>query len=190
MKSWFYDKELSPRQRVEVDRIWRKRIPLIRYFLDEGMALTELCERWRLPESRLMDALRASDYGKRGRGRRSEFCLLTDEQRWLKGRLSAKGVCPDERNRIIENLFLPVNCPIFNIKLTYGGRKDHSATLDQIEPGGGYFLENIQVISFRANRIKNNAAPDELRILAEHMAVKKKGPPHKVFGVLISEADE
>jgi len=68
---------------------------------------------------------------------------------------------------------LPLYCPIVpDIKLVYGygrGRQrqsDASATLDRIDNATGYVRDNVLIISWRGNRLKNNSTPGELRQLA------------------------
>lgn len=70
---------------------------------------------------------------------------------------------------------LPEQCPILGIPLDYTNtgvrNKDSAASLDRINPRYGYIAGNVQVISLRANRIKNDATPEELRRIADYMAV-------------------
>lgn len=64
---------------------------------------------------------------------------------------------------------IPSHCPILGIELFCGEGKatDNSPTLDCIIPERGYTSSNVQVISQRANRIKNDATPEELWRVAE-----------------------
>lgn len=68
-----------------------------------------------------------------------------------------------------EDITLPEVCPILGIKLEKGKGKVHKAspTLDKIEPAKGYVKGNIQVISAKANVMKNDATPEELRMFAK-----------------------
>jgi hypothetical protein len=65
----------------------------------------------------------------------------------------------------------PDNCPILGIPLDYSGsgRKENSPTFDQVLAGGGYTKDNVMIISWRANRIKNDGTADEHRLIAEFM---------------------
>src|SRR5262249_53413260 len=58
---------------------------------------------------------------------------------------------------------------VFGIRLFTGQskQKENSATLDRIIPSKGYVRGNVVVVSWRANHLKNNATPDEIRRLAE-----------------------
>lgn len=62
----------------------------------------------------------------------------------------------------------PTKCPVFGKRLVYGKGKHHdmSPSVDKIIPSKGYVKGNIQVISYLANRMKNNASPQQLRQFA------------------------
>jgi len=65
-----------------------------------------------------------------------------------------------------EDIHIPKYCPVLGIKLERAGQSGGhhaSPSLDRIVPATGYVKSNIQVISHRANCIKNDASPDELR---------------------------
>jgi hypothetical protein len=64
---------------------------------------------------------------------------------------------------------IPEFCPILGIPLVVGigrGPAPDSASLDRINPALGYVPGNIQIISSRANTMKNDANADELRKFA------------------------
>lgn len=62
-------------------------------------------------------------------------------------------------------------CPIFGVKLEFNsaGFRDNSPSVDRIDPNKGYTLDNIQVISWKANRIKGAASLSELEMLVAYM---------------------
>lgn len=69
---------------------------------------------------------------------------------------------------------LPEKCPILGIPLRIipgGGRYrcDNSASLDRIDPRMGYVPGNVCIISWRANRIKNNGTAWEHEAIASYM---------------------
>lgn len=69
---------------------------------------------------------------------------------------------------------VPTHCPILGIPL-YPSRvqsSDNSPELDRIDNTKGYVKGNVWVISRRANRIKNDATLDELRLLVGALAKK------------------
>jgi len=74
---------------------------------------------------------------------------------------------------------LPEHCPVFGVKLEYfrqGKRDDASASLDRIDSSKGYIPGNVQVISWRANRLKSNATLAEVRRLADWMDAHEAFP--------------
>lgn len=66
------------------------------------------------------------------------------------------------------DITIPEHCPVLGLKLRVaeGCADDASPELDRIVPSKGYVKGNVIVISRRANRIKNDATPEELRKIA------------------------
>ena len=65
---------------------------------------------------------------------------------------------------------LPARCPVLGIPIYKGenGRMtDNSPSLDRIVPELGYIPSNVVVISYKANAIKRNATPQEIRRVAD-----------------------
>jgi len=64
-----------------------------------------------------------------------------------------------------DDISIPTTCPVLGIPLIVGQDKatDNSPSLDRVMPLLGYVKGNVLTISNRANRIKNNATPAELR---------------------------
>ena len=64
------------------------------------------------------------------------------------------------------DLVIPETCPVLGIKLCMpdgtGNPGDASPSLDRKVPSRGYVPSNIQIISYRANRIRNDATLEEL----------------------------
>lgn len=65
-----------------------------------------------------------------------------------------------------DDISIPSHCPILSLPLVQGSG-DGSPSLDRIKPELGYVPGNVIVVSNRANRIKNDATPQELYALAE-----------------------
>ena len=67
------------------------------------------------------------------------------------------------------DIVIPVNCPVLGIALSrHDHDKDVSPSLDRIDNTKGYIQGNVVVVSFKANRIKNNATIDELRKVVDY----------------------
>lgn len=63
-------------------------------------------------------------------------------------------------------------CPVLRVPLQYPAQgkvkvSRYSPSLDRIIPALGYIEGNIIVVSMLANRIKNDASPDEIRAVAD-----------------------
>lgn len=64
----------------------------------------------------------------------------------------------------------PTHCPILGIELDYfcDVVKENSVSFDRIDSTKGYIKGNVHIISWRANRIKNNGTLDDLRKLVSY----------------------
>ena len=76
-----------------------------------------------------------------------------------------------EFNIDINDIRIPEKCPILNIPIIRefkgGGDKNKgpratSPSIDRLDNTKGYVKGNIQIISHKANAMKNNASPEEL----------------------------
>lgn len=65
-------------------------------------------------------------------------------------------------------LELPEYCPVLGLKLEWTGTvTDNTPSLDRIDNSRGYTHDNVQIISNKANRMKTDATPEQLRKFAE-----------------------
>lgn len=81
-----------------------------------------------------------------------------------------------------EDVIVPTHCPVFGFPLEHGGKGFHesSPSIDQINPAKGYTKGNIIVVSFKANRMKQNSTVEELERLAafyRELETKSNTPP-------------
>ena len=70
------------------------------------------------------------------------------------------------------DLVFPTHCPILGIELNYfadGTREENSPSFDRVDPSKGYVKGNVVVISWRANRIKNDGSAEEHQKIADFM---------------------
>jgi hypothetical protein len=71
----------------------------------------------------------------------------------------------------LTDISIPEICPVLgipiDIKLGRGRRQPDSPSLDKFIPSKGYVKGNIQVISWRANWLKNNGTTEEWIKIAE-----------------------
>jgi hypothetical protein len=76
-----------------------------------------------------------------------------------------------EFNISIEDVIIPPTCPVLGIPLYKGEGKqiDNSPTIDRIDNSKGYTKDNIKVISYRANSLKNNGGIREFELLIKYL---------------------
>lgn len=62
-------------------------------------------------------------------------------------------------------------CPIFGLKLEFNGAgfRDNSPSIDRIDSTKGYTRDNIQVISWKANRIKGASSLQDLEMMVAYL---------------------
>lgn len=67
----------------------------------------------------------------------------------------------------------PTHCPILGLELLYESpfdkKEDASVSFDRRDSSKGYVPGNVQIISWRANRIKNDGTAEEHELIAKHM---------------------
>ena len=72
----------------------------------------------------------------------------------------------------VKDIVIPSHCPVLGTPLTPGVTHtdhDNSPSLDRLDNTKGYIDSNVNVISYRANSIKNLATLDELRKILQWM---------------------
>lgn len=67
------------------------------------------------------------------------------------------------------DIYFPTHCPILGTKLVYSNNStnmaDNIPSFDRLNPKLGYIKGNVKIISYRANRIKNDATLAELEAI-------------------------
>lgn len=81
-----------------------------------------------------------------------------------------KGICFDLK---YPDLDWPEYCPVLGLKLNYqaDSREESSPSFDRVNSDLGYIKENVRIISWRANRIKNDGTEEEHRKIADYIAL-------------------
>lgn len=83
-----------------------------------------------------------------------------------------------------EDILIPLLCPALGIPLRreHGGmRTDDSPSLDRLVPAAGYVRGNVRVISWRANRLKNDATLEEMWRLYAYTSDALAEPPIRLL---------
>lgn len=63
----------------------------------------------------------------------------------------------------------PTHCPVLGILLEsgMGNKTDNSPSIDRIIPELGYVEGNVIIVSYKANRLRSDATPSELKQVAD-----------------------
>ena len=69
------------------------------------------------------------------------------------------------------DIIIPEKCPILEVPFVLGskGNYEYTPTIDRIDNNKGYTKDNIQVISKKANSMKNSASLEELKIFCKNI---------------------
>ena len=110
---------------------------------------------------------RKAEYQKKNRWDHNHW----EDRLWRGAKSSAKlRNIPFEINK--EDIKIPSNCPILGVPLLTGNspeyhpKHDFMASLDRKDPTKGYTKDNIWVISWIANRMKQDVGRETLRIFS------------------------
>jgi len=110
--------------------------------------------------------------------RKSEYGLFGKKFKYLMwSRAKARAI---EKNLPFDielsDIVIPDFCPVLGISFEVGkkgrGPSDTSPSLDRIVPEKGYVKGNIEIISFKANRIKSDANVEDLEKVLNYMVTK------------------
>lgn len=104
------------------------------------------------------------DYRKTWLHSNPEYVMYHNAKRRAKDANVAFSILPSD-------IIIPEKCPVLGITLVRGEGKssDSSPSLDKINPQLGYVVNNIQVISSKANRLKNDATLEELKAIINYI---------------------
>lgn len=132
------------------------------------------CDNLRQQKRRVEKRLEIQEYGKQYRIKHTG-----DMDFRLQGLLNASRARAKEKNREhtltkqdLFNLFPKDGCcPIFGFKLEWNGAgfRETSPSIDRIDSTKGYTKDNVQIISWKANRIKGYASVEELEVLLAYL---------------------
>lgn len=97
-----------------------------------------------------------------GKSKTMEYCMFYDARKRAYALNLPFSIIPTD-------IHIPTNCPVLGIELTLKGVRDTRPSLDRVIPSKGYTVENIAVISFKANRIKSDATVAELKSIVNYI---------------------
>ena len=155
---------------------WNTQLPTIQTMVEEGKSITAIAKHYGKSKQRMYQIFDKYNIPNIEKERKNLLKGKSIEYYWLNKILTSKGISKVEKVHILENLELPTHCPCLGLKLKYDGtgmqgfsREEGSPSLDKVYPDKGYVLGNVQIISWRANRIKNDSTPEEILQIAEYI---------------------
>ena len=88
----------------------------------------------------------------------------------LKSSAKKRGIEFDLTTEDLDYIGIPISCPIMGIPLKWnkGKPRDNSYSFDRIDSSRGYVRDNIQIISMKANRAKNDLTSEELKKFSQY----------------------
>lgn len=97
---------------------------------------------------------------------KKDFKLLWSQ---LKASANKRGIPFELVPTDIDEIGIPITCPVLGIPLFFHRDKveDDSISFDRIDSTKGYTVDNLIVISYRANKLKSNGTLDEFKKLVE-----------------------
>lgn len=151
----------------------RERYFVIKQMTENGHSTAEIAERLRVTPRRAYQLIHENGFvplRQRGKTHQRQECA---RKAWLVNTLRhTKMMDEDSVQAVVASIELPTHCPMLNTELVYGGRgfMPESASIDRIDNKKGYVYGNIQVLSRRANTIKNNLMKDEYKAVSDYFA--------------------
>lgn len=138
--------------------------------IDAGLTLQQIGESLGISRQRVYQLMTQYRISLPSNRRKNFWRDQPDKAKWLRRVLIAKN-----QLHLFDCLAneMPDTCPILGVPLNYAGGsprdRDYSPSIDRIDSSRGYNSGNVHVISWRANRIKNDSTPDELLKIAIYM---------------------
>jgi hypothetical protein len=156
---------------------WKKEIPKLIEYINNYMTYEDIGNIYNVSRQRIKQVLKqhnieinsqkvkretrkANHYKKYGDKTQS---LYSEKRRKFSNKKYNAKRTGREFTISFSDLDWPDICPILGIPLDYlsDNVSENSASIDQIIPDKGYIPGNVVIISWRANRIKNNGSSDE-----------------------------
>ena len=170
----------GPRKTMHTSQ-WVDEVSNLQNKLDAGAKVVQLAKEYGVSRGRLYQVMTQYNIKTDITLKKEKSIFNSPKTYWLNRMLGLKKLSKEDRLLALEFMTTPDTCPALGIPLNYDGtgaegwsHRDNSPSLDQINAGEGYTLDNIQILSWRANRIKNDSNPEELQMLAAFMARQKE----------------
>ena len=152
----------------EVMLDWKNEIENIQTRLDNGETTESIGAAYGVSKQRIYQVMTKFGLCTNIKTRKNFLRDKTIKHYWFNHLLTRKKISRELRLFLLDKVELPDVCPVLGLVLNYSGtgregfsREENSPSIDQIVPSKGYTLDNVCIISWRANRIKNDGTPEE-----------------------------
>lgn len=172
---------------------WQKEVPKLKELGSMGQSMVTISKKYGVTRQRIKQVIdkfipewhdvygRAVNRKERADARYTKWGVKEDTELYESKRKKFRGKKANAVRRGVEwsldfgVLDWPTHCPILGIELDYFAEKANEGSLsfDRINPKLGYVNGNVQIISWRANRLKNDGTAAELRAIADYLDNKK-----------------
>ena len=157
--------------------VWKEEIETIKNLLKEGISITEIGNNYGVSKQRIYQVMSKFGLETNIYKRKNFIRDLPPKYYWLNKMLCKKGLSSKDRLELLQTMKIPDKCPALGIELDYEGsggngwrgRSENSPSIDRINSNIGYNKNNIQILSWRANRIKNDSTPEELLLIYKYL---------------------
>ena len=150
---------------------WEDKVDEIKDLVKDGMTVAEVGGHFNISRMRMYQVF--TQYGIPTPKRKREAVLKNQppEVYSLYKLLVAKTL-PNKYELLSVLTPVPTHCPVLGIELDYtskpnGDRQDNSPSIDRVDSGKGYTLDNVVIMSWKANRIKNNGGWQDHQKIAD-----------------------
>lgn len=168
---------------------WEEEVQMLTKLSASGMTLTAIAEKYDVSKQRIkqvFEKYHIPQIGLRKQKKDKEYqwqqkwgaksetdSELYDAQREKFRRKKANAIrCGVEFSVSFGELDWPKYCPVLGLEIDYFSEKrgECSPSFDKVDPEKGYVSGNVKIISWRANRIKNDGSADEHLKIAAYIA--------------------
>ena len=154
---------------------WEDEKYTIQNMINDEMSVQQVADHYNTSRQRMYQIMTKYNIST-PQARQDSFMLnRPPEDYWLMKTLCTKTTDKELRMVLFEELTpVPYMCPVLDIPLDFSSktlrsRSDYSPSLDRIDSDKGYEPGNCAIISWRANRIKNNGTATEHKLIWEWM---------------------
>lgn len=100
-----------------------------------------------------------------------DFKIRSPEMYILNGTRSHAKERGIDFNLELEDIIIPDTCPICQIPLIFSAKRtNNTPSIDRVDNNLPYIKENVRIISWRANRLKNNMTKEEVARLNDYLS--------------------